>query len=102
MKPFMNRETVLSAKQRTIGFFDHDYVGGLTNGSYNVLQARLFGLSFPDYLRFVRVQYHATLVGKEGYTYFIFNNSADCDALVAELNKRWAAVKKARADAEIA
>lgn len=96
MKPFTNTETIISATQRRVGFHDHQYIGGIKTGSYNVIQARLFGLSFPDYLRFVRDKYHATLVGRAGYTYFVFNNSADCDALVAELNKRWAKIKKGR------
>ena len=100
MKPFMNSETIINANMRQISFHDHDYIGGIKAGSYNVIQARLFGLSFPDYLRFVRDKYHATLVGKAGYTHFVFNNSADCDALVKELNRRWAIVKKERAKIE--
>lgn len=96
MKPFTNSETVITATQRQVRFHDHDYIGGIKAGSYNVIQARLFGLSFPDYLRFVRDKYHATLVGKSGYTYFIFTNSADCDALVKELNRRWELIKKER------
>lgn len=101
MKAFENSESILSAKVRKVSFHDHDYVGGIAAGSYQVIQARLFNMTFAEYLQFIKDNYNATLVGKTGYTTYVFHNSADCDKLVAELNKRWAAVKKWRKENDL-
>ena len=93
-KAFYNGET-LTNSYRTIRFLDHDFIGFKKLGSFNVIQARLFGLSYPDYLRMLRSEYNATLCGKQGYSYAIFKDSKDCDRICKELNKRWAIVKEA-------
>lgn len=90
MKAFMNAETILSADKRRVEFTAHDIIGPREkNGTFNAIAARLFGLSYPNYLRYVREKYNATIVGREGYSVAIFNNSSDCDKLVRELNRRW-------------
>ena len=42
--------------------------------TWNVLYARIFGLSFPDFLRMARDVYGATLAGKTGLPYFYFTH----------------------------
>lgn len=59
------------------------------SGSYNILAARVLGFSYPDYLRYVRDNYKATLKGREGYSYAIYKNRNDCYDIVKELNRFW-------------
>lgn len=62
-----------------------------SGGSFNVIKARLFGLSYPSYLRMCRDKYKAILKGKNGYSYTYWRKE-DKDSLVElikELNKRW-------------
>ena len=96
MKAFENAESILSADVRRIAFTCHDLIGRKEQGSYNVVAARLFGLSYPNFLRYARENYNAEIVGRDGYAYLTFKNSADCDRLVKELNRRWDLVMKER------
>jgi len=59
-----------------------------TRGSYNVICARLMGLSYPDYLRMCRDIYGATLHGKGLYITARFPNGKKLDHLIEELNAR--------------
>lgn len=59
------------------------------NGSYNVIMARFIGLSYPDYLRYCRDKYNAILRGRAGYTYCVYKNKKDCQAVCDELNRQW-------------
>lgn len=63
-------------------------------GSYNLLAARLFGLSYADYLRMVRDNYGAVLNGREGYIIFTIQDKTQAEKLVKELNRRWNIVFK--------
>lgn len=63
-------------------------------GSFNVIAARVLGMTFPDYLRFVREKYSATLQGREGYTCYYFKNRQDCARLVNDLNRIWRNIEK--------
>ena len=68
---------------------------GYTNGSYNVILARLFGLSYPDFLRFVRKRYNATLYKSSPKMIGVcFKNRADAERLKEELTHRWGRVSK--------
>ena len=98
MKAFENAESLFSANDRRIAFTAHNIIGPRENGegSYNVIAARLFGLSYPNFLRFAREYYNGTIIGKNGYSYVIFKNSRDCDRIVKELNERWDTVIKER------
>lgn len=63
------------------------------SGSYNIVAARVLGLSYPDYLRFVRQNYSATLRGREGYSCASYKNRKDCVAVVTLLNDTWRKVE---------
>jgi len=61
-----------------------------TDGSYRVYEARIFGLSFADYLRMARDIYGATIQGK-GHTYpmLYFNKKEEADKLAKDLEVRF-------------
>lgn len=60
-----------------------------TNGSYNILMARIMNLSYAAYLRMCRDLYGAEIIGK-GHKYCVayFNEYSDVKPLLEELNKR--------------
>lgn len=59
-------------------------------GSFNVLLARLLGLSYPDSLRYFRDYYNARIEGKEGwYCVMRFDSEKDCQRLCDLLSSRW-------------
>ena len=80
--------------QWRVGMDNLDWVNGQNTfgGSYNVLGARLLGLSFPDYLRYLRAN-GAELHGKTGYSYATFEDKAKCQSICTLLNKEWDRVK---------
>lgn len=57
-------------------------------GSFNVLNARLFNLSFPQYLRYISEEYNAHIIGKSIYPIIYFENEQDAKNLANELDKR--------------
>lgn len=57
-------------------------------GSFSVLNARLMGLTFPDYLRYISAQYNAHIIGKKIYPAIYFENEQDAKNLANELDKR--------------
>lgn len=57
-------------------------------GSFNVLNARLMGLTFPDYLRYISAKYNAHIIGKTIYPIIYFENEQDAKNLANELDKR--------------
>ena len=60
-----------------------------TIGSFNIIGARLFNLSFANYLRMCRDIYGATLIGKNHkYPVPYFSSSEDAKRLVDNLNER--------------
>lgn len=60
-----------------------------TEGSYNVICARLFGLSYPEYLRMCRDCFGAEIIGKNSlYPVAYFKRSNELDALIDNLNTR--------------
>jgi hypothetical protein len=90
-KPFCNAESITSSQIRRVAFNDIFYNNvGITRSSYNVFMARLFNLSYANFLKMARDIYGATLHGKYGgYITMTFKNTKDCDKLVKELNRRW-------------
>lgn len=62
---------------------------GQVNGSLNVLQARLLGLSYPDYLQFCRAHHKGILRGRAGYSYCVYKEKANCQAICKLLNTEW-------------
>ena len=60
-----------------------------TEGSYNIIGARLMGLTYANYLRMCRDVYGAEIVGKgSNYPYPIFKLSQGLMDLIEELNAR--------------
>ena len=60
-----------------------------TEGSYNIIGARLMGLTYADYLRMCRDIYGAEIVGKgNNYPYPIFKLSKGLEDLIEQLNAR--------------
>ena len=60
-----------------------------TEGSYNVIGARLMGLTYANYLRMCRDIYKAEIVGKSStYPYPIFKLSKELEDLIEQLNAR--------------
>ena len=60
-----------------------------TEGSYNVIGARLMGLTYAQYLRMCRDIYGAEIIGKGGmYPYPIFKLSRGLEELIDQLNAR--------------
>ena len=68
-----------------------------TAGSYNVLMARLFNMSYPDFLRFCRDRYGADIQGRKCmYPLPVFENNAKTMELVKMLNERMTIVVEER------
>ena len=60
-----------------------------TEGSYNVMQARLFGLSYPQFLRMCRDCFGAEIIGKGSmYPVAYFKFSKQLNDLIDGLNAR--------------
>lgn len=66
-----------------------DFYCNYTEGSYNVVQARLFCLSYPQFLRMCRDCFGAEIIGKGSkYPIAYFKQSEGLKALIDELNAR--------------
>ena len=60
-----------------------------TEGSYNIIGARLMGLTYAQYLRMCRDIYGAEIVGKGSlYPYPVFKLSKGLEDLIEQLNAR--------------
>ena len=60
-----------------------------TNGSFNVIGARLMGLTYANYLRMCRDIYGAEIIGKGSlYPYPVFKFSKELEDLIEQLNAR--------------
>lgn len=60
-----------------------------TKGSFNVLPARLMGISYANYCRMCRDIFDAEIIGKnELYPKVYFNNDRGLNLLLSILNKR--------------
>lgn len=67
---------------------------GRTKGSYNVLSARLLGLSYPDYLKYCRAQHGGIIKKSKGYPYCVFKEKANCSRVCGLLNTEWRKVER--------
>ena len=56
--------------------------------SYLLLQARLLGLSYPDYLRFCQSK-GGKLKGKTGYTIVLWEDKKQCQEVCNLIEKEW-------------
>ena len=60
-----------------------------TQGSFAVIGARLFGISYADYLRMCRDHYGAEIIGKNSmYPTAYFKPTEKLNDLISELNVR--------------
>lgn len=60
-----------------------------TEGSYNVIGARLMGLTYAQYLRMCRDEFGAEIIGKGNlYPYPVFKLSQGLQDLINQLNAR--------------
>lgn len=60
-----------------------------TTGSYNLLPARLLGLSYAEYLRYCRDIYKAEIIGKNNmYPVAYFKDNIAVGDLIRTLNSR--------------
>ena len=64
-------------------------------GNFNVIVARILGLSYPNYLRYCRDTFNATLRGKKGYPIPYWKNREDGIKLIKILNQE---IKKFKFD----
>ena len=68
-----------------------------TSGSYNVLPARLMGISYPDYCRACRDLFGGEIIGKGSmYPVVYFKGKSEAQMLVNVLNKRMELIMKLR------
>lgn len=65
------------------------FLGEHCYGSLNVVAARILGISYPNYLRYMRDNYAATIRGKNGYPYLVFDTKEDCNEAIKFLNSYW-------------
>ena len=66
-----------------------EFPGIRTIGSYNLLPARLLGLSYAEYLRYCRDIYKAEIIGKNNmYPVAYFKDNVAAGDLVRTLNSR--------------
>lgn len=79
-----------------VGFSDEVYEEVLSKiplskiGSYNILPARILGISYAEYLRYARDKYNGVISGKSHkYPIVKFNSEKDCNLLCKELLLRW-------------
>ena len=87
VKCFMRDESVAHpGKWRIIPIHDNFHLGE-TTGSYNVICARLLGLTYAQYLRMCRDCFGAEIIGKGSmYPVAYFKRSTELDALIEFLN----------------
>ena len=87
VKCFMRDESAAHpGKWRIIPIHDNFHLGE-TTGSYNLICARLLGLTYAQYLRMCRDCFGAEIIGKGSmYPVAYFKRSTELDALIEFLN----------------
>ena len=94
MKPFELYEGYEDGTYMIV--FIHDtFMGGYNGGSYSIIGARVLGLSYPNYLRYMRDTYVGEIRGREGYSYLVFKDQGKCLMAIKELNKYWVEIENA-------
>lgn len=97
MKPFSVTETY-QENTYLIGFSHEKFFGGEASGSYHIIGARILGLTYANYLRYIRDNFNAELRGKEGYSYPVFKDIDSCKKAVNHLNEVWNKIGKTLED----
>lgn len=57
-------------------------------GSWNILQARVLGITYPQYLKYC-MSYGGQLRGRTGYSYCVFKDKGICNMICKKLNEEW-------------
>lgn len=79
-----------------------EFPGIRTIGSYNLLPARLLGLSYAEYLRYCRDIYKAEIIGKKNmYPVAYFKDNIAAGDLIKMLNDRMSQIDKKRGDCNV-
>lgn len=78
-----------------IGVDEVDWAAGKNSCgcSFSVLPARLFHMTYPDYLKYLRAN-GGELRGKTGYAYIVFKEKNICQKFCDRLNKEWDRIKR--------
>ena len=89
VKCFMRDESAAHpGKWRIVPIHDNFHLGE-TTGSYNIICARLLGLTYAQYLRMCRDCFGAEIIGKGSmYPVAYFKRSKELDSLIDFLNIR--------------
>ena len=93
---FIEQESMLNNKYM-VGLYIPLLPITSSNGSLNILAARVMNLSYASYLRMCRDLYGAEITGKNHkYCVAYFNNIKDMQPLLDELNRRTMIILKER------
>ena len=89
VKCFMREESPYYPGKYIIRPIHENFHLDYTEGSFNVICARLFNLDYPDYLRMCRDCFGAEIIGKGSkYPIAYFKRSEELEALIKLLNAR--------------
>lgn len=81
--PYDNNNYIISGTDSFYSYFKY------TDGSYNVYNARIMGLSYASYLQLARDKYNGILRGKgHRYPTVYFKSEEDAKRLARELDNR--------------
>lgn len=87
IEPFYLEESPIQTGKYTVRVKHDEFFCGRTEGSFNILAARLLGLSYAWYLRMCRDELGAEIVGKDSmYPVAYFSNKVLANQLVKLLN----------------
>lgn len=90
--PFYVTDSMINNEHKQISIHAdvYSFINTAVSGSYNILFARLYGLSYAEFLRMARDEFGATLHGKDGgYITMTFANPLDAKRLDFQLTKKW-------------
>ena len=94
-KYFFIEESPYKVGKYTINLDFDKFPSISTSGSYNILPARLMGLSYANYLRMCRDLFDADIIGKDSkYPVAYFTNREKLRELIKVLNKKMEVIDK--------
>ena len=96
MKYFIIDKAMSSTKGEYMVWFKAEEAARLhLIGSLNVAHSRIFGLSYPQFLRYVRDTYNARIAGKgHKYPNFYFPTEQDAKNYASVLDKRYSEIRR--------
>lgn len=97
IKCFIGDESAIQPGKYIVRPIHENFFLDFTEGSFNVIGARLMGLTYAQFLRMCRDIYGAEIVGKgDAYPVAYFNSFKGLQDLIEELNTRANLVLSAR------